>query len=55
MTRRIAHFIAEHQNISKLLRTRKSDHEVERMQEDSQTSRAPALDKDAVLLSSPMK
>jgi hypothetical protein len=31
------------------------DHEVERTQEDSQMSRAPTPDKEAILLSNPMK
>jgi hypothetical protein len=31
------------------------DHEVERTREDSQTSRAPTLDREAILLSNPMK
>jgi hypothetical protein len=55
MTRRITHLIAEQENRSKLLRTRNLDHEVERTQEDSQTSRAPTPDREAVLLSNPMK
>jgi hypothetical protein len=55
MTRRIKHLIAEHENRSKLLRTRNLDPEVERTQEDSQTSRAPTPERETVLLSSPMK
>jgi hypothetical protein len=55
MTRKITHLIAEQENKSKLLRTRNLDHEVERTQEDSTTSRAPTPDKEAVLLSNPMK
>jgi hypothetical protein len=55
MTRKIAHLIAEQENRSKLLRTRNLDHEVERTQEDSQTSRAPTPDREAILLSNPMK
>jgi hypothetical protein len=55
MTRRVAHLIAEHKNRSKLLRTRNLDHEVERTQEDSQTSKAPTPDREVVLLFNPMK
>jgi hypothetical protein len=55
MTRRITHLIAEQENISKLLRTKNLDHEVERTHEYSQTSRAPTPDKEVVLLSNPMK
>ena len=55
MTRRITHLIAEQENISKLLRTKNLDHEVERTQEDSHMSRTPTSDREAVLLSNPMK
>jgi hypothetical protein len=55
MTRRIAHLITEQENRSKLLRTRNLDHEIERTQEDSQMIIAPTPNKEAVLLSNPMK
>ena len=55
MTRRITHLIVEQENRLKLLGTRNLDHEVERTQEYSQMSRAPTPDKEAILLSNPMK
>jgi hypothetical protein len=55
MTKRIAHLIVEQENKSNLLRTKNLDHEVERAQEYSQTSRAPTLDREAILLYDPMK
>jgi hypothetical protein len=55
MTRRIAHLIEEQENISKLRRTRNLDVEVERAQEDSQTSRTHTLDTEDILLSNPIK
>jgi hypothetical protein len=55
MTRRITHFIEEHESKSKLLRTRNLDVKVERTQEDSQTSRTPTPDREDVLLSDSMK
>jgi len=55
MTKKIAHLITEHENRLKLLKTRNLDHEVERTQEDSQTIRAPTLDREAILVSNPMK
>jgi hypothetical protein len=55
ITRRIAHLIEEHENISKILRTKKLDVEVERTQSDSQTSRTPTPDREDILLSNPIK
>ena len=55
MTRRIAHLIEEHENKSKLLRTRSLGVEVERIQADSQMSRIPNLDREEVLFSNSMK
>jgi hypothetical protein len=54
LIRRIAHLIGEQENKSKLLRTRNLDVEVERKQEDSQTSRTPTPDREDILLSNPM-
>jgi hypothetical protein len=55
MTRRIMHLIEEHENISKLFRTKKLDVEVERTQEDSQKSGAPTPDREEVFPLNPMK
>jgi hypothetical protein len=55
MTRRITHLIEEHENRSKLLRTRNLDVEVKRTQEDSQKTEVPTPAREDVLLSDPMK
>jgi hypothetical protein len=55
MTRRIAHLIEEQENRSKLFRTRNLDVEVERTQEDSQKTEAPAPDREEVLPLNPRK
>jgi hypothetical protein len=55
MTRRISHFLEEHENRSKLFRTRNLDIEVERTQEDSQKSEAPNSDRQEVLPLNPRK
>ena len=48
MTRRITHFIEEHENISKLLNTIDLDVEVARTLEDPKKSEVPVLDKEEV-------
>ena len=55
MTRRIAHLIEEQENRLKLFRTRNLDVEVERTQEDSQKSGAPAPNREEVFPLNPMK
>jgi hypothetical protein len=47
--------ISEQENRSKLLRTKNLNHEFEITQEDSQTSREPTPDGEAILISNPMK
>jgi hypothetical protein len=55
MMKRIAHLIEEHENISKLFRTKTLDVEVERTQEDSQKNRAPTPYIEEVLPLNPKK
>ena len=55
MARRISQLIEEHENRSKLFRTRNLDVKVERIEEDSQKSGVPTPNREEVSPSNPMK